>query len=387
MPSPADTGRMAEPSYWQTVPSGEVWDPLANLTPRGAGDFVLLADEYEPGGGGSWSRDDASITLVGHVPWKKRYDARRKCLGYAWADTATPWELHRVNPIPHPDERQLRCVSCDIVGFNPDGVDQGSGNTGFGVAAPYLDPAPPAGTILLPHSPTYTRGHATLKFRPHPYTFLSDAEMTSLAAPPYPTRLPEFYRNTAVFETCDPVLDVLLADTQPFLEWAEGEAGGPTSGQAIPSQTPEYIQRATLVMAWFHVPLDFIANPYLPSKIMSCVGATNDEANWLQVFPKGSMRLEAPRFRKYTQPHIRTDPAQPLTNTYVVDVFLPFTWIDPTPGLGSPVFRGWNLFPFGPNGKYYSVKRTNSGGTPLPYFPFKKFDAMFTHVGDTSVMP
>lgn len=362
---------MAEPSYWETVLTPDIWDPLANEN-----DAVEPAAESGPEPGGSWARDDASITHIFDLPFNKKYDCRRKCLGYAYPDTGSPWALHRVNPIPHPEERHLFCASIDIAGWNPEGVDQGLGAFKGGYPAPYLDPPPTAGTILFPRVSTYSRARATAKFRPHPYPFVSDADMVAGG-------LQEYYRNAAIFESCDPVLDVLLADTVPFLQWAEGEAGGPNAGDLIPSQTPEYIQRATFVMVWYHVPYDFIANPFLPSKIMACVGHVNEEDDWLGVFPTGTLRLEAPRFRKALQAHIRVNPALPLANkAFVYDVVLPFTWIDPTPalGVGSSEFRGWNLFPFGPNGKYYSVERTGTTGSSLPYFPFAAFDDMFTHI-------
>lgn len=359
---------MAEPPYWQTVLSQDIWDPYTN-----AGDAVEPAAENGPEPGGSWAADDASVTYLFDLPANKKYDCRRKCLGYQWPDTSSPWALHRVPPIPHPEERHLYCTAIDIQGYNPWGVDQGGGTYKGGYPAAYL--TPPSGSTLFPRVSTYTRARATAKFRPLPYPVVDDATMVAGG-------YQEYYRHTAVFESCDPVLELLLTQSSPFLQWAESDTGGPTAGNTIPSQQAERLQKATFVMVWYSVPLDFIASPYVPSKILSAVGCVNLEDNWLGVFPKGTLRLEAPRFRKRVQAHIRTDPTNPLTNkSYIVDVILPFTWFDPTPGLGgSSVFRGWNLFPFSNTGKFYSLKRAGSSGTPLPYFSFASFDRMFTHV-------
>ncbi len=364
---------MAEPSWWETVPTDQIWDPLAN-----PGDWVEQAAEGGPEPGGSWARDDASVTLVGDVPYAKRYDARRKMVGYAYADTSSPYKLHRVNPIPHPDERALRCVSVDVAGYNPVGETQPDLSYKAGYPAPYLDPAPPAGTILLPRVATYSRARCTLRFRPHPYPFYTDAEMEA-------NSWPEVFRNTAFFESCDTILDVLTTDGEPFLEWAETVAGppaGPTVGTPIQSQVPEYIQRANLVAVWYHVPSEFIIGPtsYLPEKIMAGVGKVNS-ANWYG-FPPGTLRLEAPRFRKANQAAIRINPTTgAVAAPYVYDIAFPFAWVDPTPAAAVPLFRGWNIYPYSNTGKFFSLRRVGSvSGSPLPYFAPYDFNRLFEHV-------
>lgn len=358
---------MAEPSWWETIPSDQIWDPLAN-----PGDWEELAAEGGPEPGGSWSRDDCSIALVGDIPYKKRYDARRKMVGYAYADTGSPWALHRVNPIPHPDERMLRCVSADVAGYNPIGEVQPSGSTRAGYPAPYLDPPPPAGTILFPRIATYTRARCTLQFRPHPYPFYTDAEMVA-------NGWPEVFRNTAFFESCDPMLDVVTVNNgQPFLEWGEG----PEVGRPLDTGKPEYIQRATFVAVWYQVPQEFIISTggYYPAKIMAGVGKVN-QGTWYG-FPQGTLRLEAPRFRKATQAVIRTRPDLGYSAPpFCYDVMLPFSWVDPTPELGgSAVFRGWNLSILSNTGKFYSVRRVGVTSPVTPYFPFYDFNKLFEHV-------
>lgn len=365
---------MAEPSSW--VAPTDIWDPLANQTPAGGGDWVEEASPREPGGGEMWARDDASVTLVGHIPYKKAYDARRKILGYAYADTGSPWALHRVNPLPHPRERHLSAVTCDIIGINPWAVAQPDASTAAGYPAPYLDPAPAAGTILLPRISTYSRALCTIKFKPHPYPFVTDATMVS-------NGWNESYRNCAIFDSIDPVLEVLLTQSDPFLVWADAaSSGAPAVGQTINAQLPEYIQKATYVAIWYHVPYEFVISSstgFQPTKLMDGVGHVNS-ATW-NGFPAGTIRFEAPRFRKAVQAVIRTDPTVYYV-PYVYDIVLPFTWVDPTPapilGGGSPTYRGWNMLPFSNTGKWYAAKRQTNGD---PYFPTYDFNKLFQHVG------
>lgn len=360
---------MAEPAWWETIPADQIWDPLTN-----AGDWVELAAESGTEPGGSWARDDASVSYVGDIPFVKQYDARRKMLGYAYADTASPWALHRVNPIPHPRERALRCVSADIAGYNPEGWVQPSGATKGGYPAPYLDPAPAAGTILFPRVSTYSRARCTLKFRPHPYPFYEDATMVAEG-------WPEVYRNCAFFDSCEPLLDVVTVNgTEPFLVWAETATGGPTVGDPIPSATPEYIQRANFVAIWYHVPYEFIvpSGGYIPTKIMNGMGKVNS-TTWYG-FPAGTLRLEAPRFRKANQAVIRVRPDLGYSAPpFCFDVMLPFSWVDPTTAVGSPIYRGWNVSLFSNTGKFFSVKRKSGDPDPQPYFPTYDFDKIFEH--------
>lgn len=363
---------MAEPyAWWEAVPTDQIWDPLAN--PLDWSEPAAQGEATEPGG--SWARDDASVTLIGDVPAAKKYDARRKMLGYAYADAATPWAMHRVNPLPHNEERMLRCVIADIAGYNPYGAVQPDATTKAGYPAPYLTPSPLPGTILLPRISTYTRAKCTLKFKPHAYPFIEDADMVSGG-------LSEVYRNTAFFDSCDPLLELLLTDTQaPFLEWAETAAGGPTVGAKITAQMPEYVQKASFVAVWYGVPQDYIIDStvtsYIPSKIMAGMGKVND-ATWYG-FPAGTLRLEAPRFRKSVQAVIRLDPtAATYRIPFSFDVSLPFTYLNPDTSLTSPLYHGWNVFPYGPDGKWYSIRRT--GSAHGPYFPSYDFNKLFDHV-------
>lgn len=386
---------MAEPA-WITQPAvGDTWDPTST------DDWQEIAGTPEqPGGGGSYARDDCSETLVGLIPQAKAYDARRKMLGYAYADDATPWELHRVNPLPHPDEGHLRAETVDLVAWNPMGT-----NTTPSPPPPSPPPPPPpppttygayrtsAVTGAFPRRMNYSRMMATVKFRPHPYSFITDAAMTVESV-----RLPEYYRNCTIFDSMDPMLEVLAGGSEPFLQWVDRPAGGAlplqsTSESLEGAQIAEYLSKAQIVIVWHAVPLEFIANQYLPSKIMACMGCVNYEDDWLSVqgddgFGKGTLKLESPRMKTSTQCVLRTTNHLP---SLCADIILPFSSQDPLMGDvvdsgGSPTTPSWggfNALPYSKSGKFHAVGRKDDA--TKPYFPFRKFDNMFTHVGDTSL--
>lgn len=376
---------MAEPSWWDAPAEDAIWDPSASA------DWVELAAQDQPGSGGSYAYEDAVETIVGHIPSKKKYDARRKILGYSYADDASPWELHRVHPLQHPDERHMRAVTVDMAGFNLLGrvLDEEAEYPELvGYDAPLV-----SGTFG--NRPRYSRQLCSVKFRAHPHDFLSDADMTDLAFPPY-DRLPEYFRNCTIFDTTDPVLQVVAAGSEPYLRWIDRPAGGanpqPTSGGQpnteglAKGEIPVFFSQASLVLVWHRVPYEYIADPYLPSKILKCMGRVNNENNWLGAFPRGTLKLEAPRIKKAIQAHIRVQSPNHIA-PMVCDVMLPFTFVDPDPapvvdGGGAPTtpkFRGWNLFPWNKTAKFYSVARIED--TSKGQFEYADFDTMFEHVG------
>lgn len=366
------------PSYFVNEPSATTFLPAQ---------FKESFDGLnQPGGGASFSRDDGEASLVGTIPYENIRSARNQILGYAYCDDSSPWALHRVPPWRHPIFPEMRATDVHFQGHNPMGVSGNPSN------APYRDAAVPGDN--LNRFLRYTEALTTIRFKPHPYLFKTDTELAGAA---------EYNRNCAIFDTLDPVLELILATTQPYLWFLEGTASdgttqltdGPTS---FPGPMPEYVTKCLFVMAWFDVPWEFVANPYVPSKILQCVGHLNETDDWLNGgvsgagFPKGTLLLEAPRIKRKLQPIWTVNDRSPV----MCDIFLPFKWVDPFPGYSAPdtspptpapIFRGWNLLPYGHNGdnntgpKWYSVGRgETSGSSARPFLGFKNFDAMFTHV-------
>jgi len=384
---------MAEPSYWVT--------PYPTWNPATAGDWVELADMNMPGSGGTYSRDDASESIVGHVPYAKRYDARRKILGYAYADSGTPYYLRRVNPFFHPDELQLRADSVDIRGYNLQGYDPGGG-----AAMTSSDAAFNAALGGFQTRPHYARAELSIRFRPHPFPYLTDADMlTYAAANGYATRLPEYYRNCSIFDTMDPVLQVISAGSEPYMRWIDTPlpgSGGPAPfvpdahGVLVENTTnldkgevPILISQAQLAIVWHDVPLDYIANPYLPSKIMNCVGKVNSngfattpvtDAPWLGFFPRGTLKMEAPRIKKTVQSQIRTN--SPFFLPFLCDVIFPLSYTNPLMaglvGAVKPTFQGWNAFLWNRTAQSYAIARISDSTKGV--FEYADFDTAFQSV-------
>lgn len=346
------------PSYFYPEPSATTFVPSLDWEEAYEG-------LNQPGGGATFSRDGGEAVLVGSIPYEKMRSARNSILGYAYADSASPWALHRVPPWRHPIFPEQRASDVHFIGYNPEGVTGNPGNK------PYISSAVPADTLT--RFMRYTRATTTVRFKPYPYLFLTDTELGGNS---------ERTRNCTVFDTLDPSLELLMADTQPFMKFIEG-----ITGTTFPAPLPEYVTKCLFVMAWYDVPYEFVANPYLPSKIMQCVGRVNTTDDWLNGgvtgagFPRGTLLLEAPRIRKKIQPMWTIADRSP----FLVDIYLPFKFVNPTPalGVGSSYYRGWNLLPFSRVGDsngalWYSAGRGGSVSAPL--FPFANFDAMFTHV-------
>lgn len=362
---------MALPTWWVPVAAEDVWNPRVNPDPM-SGDWIPLYDQEGPGSA-SVARDDGTATLVGLIPAHKEYSAHLNIVGCAYADLASPWAMHRVNPLPHPLYRQMRAVSADFVDFNPVGRDQEG--TAVSVApAPYLADEP-EGAVRLPWVLNTAYKKVTIKFRVLNYAHYEDAQMTTGGETPTP--LPEVYRNTSFFEEITPRLEILLTGSEPFLKWGDG----PNVNQDIVLPIPDYIQKADLIVVWHAVPYEFIIPPglnYLPTKIMAGVGCVNSAA-WYG-FPAGTLKLEAPRYRKNVQAPVRVLPDFFGFLPTVYDVILPFTFNGKTNDAGSPVFpQGHNLSIQPATGKWYSVLRKNAVGSVGLFRPYD-FNKLFEHV-------
>lgn len=404
---------MGVPSYWLQPPNG--WDP------NYPGDWTELFAMDQPGSGGSYMYDDAVETIVGHIPWAKRYAMRYKVLESAWADTAAPWALHRTVPQPHPDEGALlRAVSVDFSAYNPMGVAVPPVNQGDPVTytamtdsvaksqGPYIDsngkaqPGNPNWDGAFLKRPNYTRARANIRYKPSPFPYYTDQQMYDLASTyGYAAgKLPEYFRSTSVFDEITPVLQVLAAGSTQIFQWADQPAdavNGPTQGTANgidPSQVPLLISQASLNVVFHCVPHEFLfgvgANgtiaSSLPDKLMMGMGKINSngvaagatDKPWFGTFPRGSLRLDAPHLKKKVLSHIRVTSAAP---SYLYDVILPFRYVNPTMGPlaggAKPTFGGWNAFYYALQGLAYTIWRVKD--KTKGQFEYFNFDNLFMH--------
>lgn len=336
---------------WVDEAPADVFDPAV--------DWEELAEGLtQAGGGATFSRGSGEGALVGTIPANKKRSAVKNILGAAWYDTAAPWKLHRTVPWRHPDFPWLNAETVSFVDFNPLGNPAASNNKAkIAAAVPNED---------LRYRLRYSRSVTTVRFKPYNFPFATDAQMGSL---------PEYNRNTEVFSEVTPALELLLADTQPFLKFLEGvdETGATLVGRSFPSPVAERLEKTDLVIGWYQVPYGYVANPYVPTKIARAIGSVNSEDNWLGFFKKGTLLLEGVRVKRDRQP-IWTSTNIP----FAFDLYFCFKFTDPPPSAGSPVFRGWNLFPWARSGGWWSAAR--NGDSSKPFVPFASFDAMFTHV-------
>jgi hypothetical protein len=350
------------PAYFQPEDSADVFDP--------ATDWEELCEGLtQTGGGASFARDAGEAALVGSIPANKKRSAIQVLLGTAWAGDGTggDYALHRTLPVRHPDFPFMRADSVAFVDYNPIGnPDQASNKAKIAAAVPGDN---------LAWRFKYSRSITTLRFKPHNFPFVTDAAMVSGG-------LQEYYRNCVIFDSMDPSLELLLADTMPFLQFIEGtdSTGASLVGRSFPSPVAERIQKTDMVLGWFSVPVEFVANPYLPSKIVANIGKCNQEDNWLTAFPKGTLLLDGVRVKRSQQQIWTVNDRIP----FLLDIFFMFKLADPTAAVtktdppGTPIFKGWNLFPLSRTGGWFSAAR--GGNTSDPFVPFGAFDGMFTHV-------
>lgn len=331
-------------------------------------DFEEMCETLEqPGGGDTLTKDDGECVLVGYIPYNKKRSAFTYLTGYDWADNSTPWALHRLPPVRCPIWPHMRCVGASFIGYNPEGNSAASLNKAQVPSPVPLEP--------IKKYTRYSRARTTLRFKPHPYPFATDTQLAGNR---------EYYRNTSVFDSVAPVLELLMADTAQggedagYVKFLEGtdHNGASLVGKSFPGVVAERLTKANLFMVWHDVPWEYVFNPYLPQKIMNCVGRVNSNVNWLTVFPKGTLLLEAPIVKKKQLNAWTTNDYIP----FVADIVLPFVFVDPTPaaGTGSTIFRGWNLWPFSRLGEWWSAAR--NGDASKPVFEFVDFDTIFTHV-------
>jgi hypothetical protein len=366
---------MSLPSWWVTPTVA--WDPAYTDPVTGVKDWDEQADGIQPGSGMEFARDDAVATLNAEVPTAKVYAAIMAILGYAWADAVPPYAMHRVNPMCHPDHSGLRAVSVNVIGKNPLGkLVAGSVPARYSASKP----ATIAGTF--PERTNFSRTVFSVRFRHNPYPFMSDADLVAGG-------LGEIYRNCSVFQTTEPTVDILAAGSKDFLKWADSPAplgATPLIGTNNNLDGGRFslpIPKAVFGLVWHHVPYDFIAAPYLPSKFLKCMGKVNGplptSPPWLGIFPPGTLRMEAPHITRAIQSHIDTTGG---IIPFCADITIPFTFVDPEMALlvasATPSFRGWNALPWEETAKFYAVCR--SGDTSKSLFEYADFDTVFKHV-------
>lgn len=322
-------------------------------------DWLELSALLKPGGGDQFKIDKGQAVLVGWIDAARKRACNNFLRGYAYADVTTPYALHRVNPVRHPEMPWLYCSDVRFVDEAP--TKDSDDASGYPKRASIMD-GPLSGTTHYQISKVF------VSFEPYDYDFVEDEGVTN-----------EWERNVTFPFANEPSLELLTAETDRYLEW-KAVTGAPTG--TFPGTLSERKEETRLVLKWWNVPEDFIMreDKKYAEKIMRCVGRVNS-ATW-NGYPKHTLRAEAPRFYRFQQ-QVMTDFGGGL---YSYDIEIPLIYFDPSPAETSgnrdtATVLGHNLFPYvqagGDNGpQWWPVQRADGS----LFFGTVNYDTMFQSV-------
>lgn len=322
-------------------------------------------------GSASFSHEAQESTRVGYIPAHKMRSAARFFLGYAEADTASPWRLRREQPHWDPEVPWLFAHS---ITFSPTVVEANTDNPNN---EPYT--ASPFATDSN-WAAKYKWRLATVKYRAFRCLFLPDS---SIATP-----ADEYKRNVQV--TSSAKIEILSADGVSQLKFAETStpAGpppggtGPGVGVAFPAPIGVLLPKASFTLEWLNVDRNYLStNPYVfyPSKILSCMGKVNSVPIW--GFPIGTLLCQPPDFVENPWP-VASDTSQDAEYEILrsVTVRLHFDYFDPPTGAASPVTRGHRIFPSRTDGKFYLATRNGTTSLTQAFLEETTFSKIFEHI-------
>lgn len=313
------------------------------------------------GGGASLSWDAQENTRQGYIPWNMQRSAARHFLGFAYADTAAPWRLHRETPQWDP---QFPWLYAHSISFSPLVPLSNVANVNL---APFARSVFDAANRESQYSWTL----ATVKYRSFRHRFLNDIDVPTAA---------EEYKRNCMF-TSQGRIEILSADGISQLKFAETAAGGPTVGTAFPAPIGVLLPKLGIAAEWTGVPTDYLSTNsfiFIPTKILNCLGKVNSSA--FLGFDAGTLLMQPFEYTEFTWP-VASDTAN--QNAYEllrgVNLRLNFDYFNPTLGAGTPLFKGHNTFPWRGDGKFYAATRDGTaGGTRL--IESTDFNKIWEHV-------
>ena len=333
-----------------------------------AADWLEELAPFQPGGGDTFSLEQSEATLVGLVPTKYNRSLLQFMLGYAYADNADPYKLHRVNPVQHPVYPWLYAKSVNIQASRPIGNPDNANNNPYKAAAEFDG-------NKFPFVGNYALSQVTVRFAQFPWQFYDDEASAFKNA----AAGKEYARNCAIFDSTDPQFEMLMSETDRFLTFKNA---GAHTDKKFPGTVGEPVQKTGLVMRWHGVPESFVFDNGIPRKMLEIVGKVNNAAFPASLganFPAGVLIFQPPEFRRYQQPLWLQNGAI----SFAYEIILPFQFFDPPAGSGSTsTVRGHNLFPYARGGGtgggpgWYEAQRPD--GTL--YLPSANFEKIFEHV-------
>lgn len=343
-----------------------------------ADDWKEATDTHAPSSS-QLSHDGQEATLVGRIPWNMERSATRAILGFAKADTASPWNLRRELPRRHPIHPQMRAYA---VTFAPYGPKANSASTTPAANAQNIDsPFDEPGENRVAY---YYELLCTIRYRAFRYKFIEDDVIQAATAL---TGSNQEYQRF-LFIDPEPTMDVLSADGVSQLTFAEtGAGGGPTAGATgtrFPAPIGVLLTKTNLVVKWFGVPWDYLSTDetvFTPTKILDCVGKVNDGTFFGRA--AGTLLMRPPRYFIKPFPGVIGDDL--ITPLMQVDLEIPMEYFKPTLGASSPIVQGHNNMPWrgapgDPHGGKFFLATYGGGTTDPRLLASATFTTIFTHV-------
>lgn len=345
-----------------------------------ATDWKEATDDTAPSNS-NLSNDSQEATLVGYVPWNKQRSAARHFLGFTYADSASPYRLHREAPAKHPIFPWLYCESVSFTPFIP--LSNEDHDTGSPVIQSIFDDE-----LKVAY---YDQAICTVRYRNFRCRFLTDEDVIAAQ---------DEWKRWAYLDL-EPKIEALqVTGGLSQLTFAEGgganqpKPGPAATGSVFGAPMATLLAKTGFSLVWLNVPFDYLSDNSLifrPAKILARVGTVNSEPLLNGMFDAGTMLLQPPRFVEKRYPVAAETAEEPLRS---VDVLLNWEFFDPERGAtgtsGATTIdpnetRGHNLMPWSGDGtlkgdgKFYLATR-GGATTDTKIIPATDHRKVFEHV-------
>lgn len=339
-------------------------------------DFREVIDNSSPGST-HMSLDVQEATVLGWVKANKLRSAFHWFLGFAHADTSSPWRLRRSNPQPHLVCPWLYAYDVSVVEWVPKVSDAEDEDDPTFLKAKKESPfeIPFFGPFYFA---LYEEALISVRFRNFLQRFREDEEIATPAD--------EWKRHTWV-QVSPRVEALTVTGGMSQLRFAESGATGPAVGTPFGAPIVQLLSKKGISVTWFDVPWEYLSTDedvFTPTKLDAIVGKVNSDL-FMGRYPAGTLLAEAYTMTAGTWAVASTDTRDPLRK---VTVTMPFSFFDPPRGAATPFARGHNLMPWGGTGDgsnpggdkffYYATRTGGVSGDPL--IDAVPFSPVFTHV-------
>lgn len=331
--------------------------PTADETFDWESDFKICIDGQAPGEAMDASPAQLDASLSGYVDAVKVPHALGQILGYSWVDPADPYtKLRRVLPQRYPRFPGATAYAASATPIVP--VSNPDNENG----EPY-DTFPVAPNLRYA---AYNTEIVNVKFACGSRTkWLNDAEIDDWT---------DEWRRATSFRF-EPTVETLSVDGYQ-LQFAETDgssglvaysAGPPlVKGTPFPCPVPELMPAAKLIVTIRRVAHSWVSSDpevLYPKRIIPLLGTWNDRTMFANTtFGAGSLLLEGVGFEPCVFPVLTTDPDDVATG-WTLEAH--FAFAPRVSAVGGSTKRGFRVFPWRANGKFYWAVREN-GNDFLP---------------------